>query len=163
MVATNRLTGHSKNFFSVYTMPPNQAVSAEKQMKFNEKRMQVPEYKNTKEIILKKSKDLLKNVDDQIRNRLKLISDNSQFLTGDSRFTKLKTNTVQLTITSPPFLDVVQYAKDNWLRCWFNEINMIDIESKITMSKKLDDWLAVMKDVFEELYRITKKKRLGCL
>jgi len=26
MVATNRLTGHSKNFFSVYTLPPNQAV-----------------------------------------------------------------------------------------------------------------------------------------
>ncbi len=27
MVATNRLTGHSKNFFSVYTLPPNQAVT----------------------------------------------------------------------------------------------------------------------------------------
>ena len=27
MVATNRLTGHSKGFFSVYTLPPNQAVS----------------------------------------------------------------------------------------------------------------------------------------
>ena len=31
MVATNRLTGHSKNFFSVYTLPPNQAVSQERQ------------------------------------------------------------------------------------------------------------------------------------
>ena len=28
MVATNRLTGHSKGFFSVYTLPPNQATSA---------------------------------------------------------------------------------------------------------------------------------------
>ena len=26
MVATNRLTGHSAGFFSVYTLPPNQAV-----------------------------------------------------------------------------------------------------------------------------------------
>ncbi len=28
MVATNRLTGHSPGFFSVYTLPPNQAMSA---------------------------------------------------------------------------------------------------------------------------------------
>ena len=27
MVAVNRLTGHSKGFFSVYTLPPNRAVT----------------------------------------------------------------------------------------------------------------------------------------
>src|SRR4029077_13837914 len=32
MVATNRLTGHSPGFFSVYTLPPNQAVSPENQV-----------------------------------------------------------------------------------------------------------------------------------
>ena len=31
MVALNRLTGHSSGFFSVYTLPPNQAVSIESQ------------------------------------------------------------------------------------------------------------------------------------
>ena len=44
MVATNRLTGHSKGFFSVYTLPPNQAVSPRSQQKINEKRGQAPEY-----------------------------------------------------------------------------------------------------------------------
>ena len=38
MVATNRLTGHSPGFFSVYTLPPNQAVTVERQRKINEKR-----------------------------------------------------------------------------------------------------------------------------
>ena len=33
MVATNRLTGHSPGFFSVYTLPPNQAVTIERQKK----------------------------------------------------------------------------------------------------------------------------------
>jgi len=33
LVALNRLTGHSPGFFSVYTMPPNQAVSAKSQQK----------------------------------------------------------------------------------------------------------------------------------
>jgi hypothetical protein len=55
MVATNRLTGHSSGFFSVYTMPPNQAVSAESQLRINEKRKQIPTYRDTKKIILKKS------------------------------------------------------------------------------------------------------------
>ncbi len=51
---------------------------------------------------------------------------------------------------------MVQYANDNWLRFWFNNIDEIEIAKKITMSKKVDDWLAVMKPVFKELYRITK-------
>ena len=38
MVAINRLTGHSRGFFSVYTMPPNQAVSVDAQRKINERR-----------------------------------------------------------------------------------------------------------------------------
>ncbi|MCK5832543.1 class I SAM-dependent methyltransferase, partial [bacterium] len=43
MVATNRLTGHSSGFFSVYTLPPNQATTPESQKRINEKRNQVPE------------------------------------------------------------------------------------------------------------------------
>ena len=42
MVATNRLTGHSKGFFSVYTLPPNQAVSQQSQQRINSKRQQIP-------------------------------------------------------------------------------------------------------------------------
>jgi hypothetical protein len=38
MVATNRLTGHSRGFFSVYTLPPNQAMSQENQRNVNRKR-----------------------------------------------------------------------------------------------------------------------------
>ena len=48
MIATNRLTGHSKGFFSVYTLPPNQAVSAKRQIIINKKMNQVPEYRNIK-------------------------------------------------------------------------------------------------------------------
>lgn len=38
MVAINRLTGHSPGFFSVYTLPPNQAVSIKSQKKINKKK-----------------------------------------------------------------------------------------------------------------------------
>lgn len=62
-----------------------------------------------------------------------------------------------MTVTSPPFLDVVQYAEDNWLRCWFNSIDVEEVEKKITMSKSLDEWSKIMGAVFKELYRITKR------
>ncbi len=158
MVATNRLTGHSKGFFSVYTMPPNQAVLPERQIKINEKRNQKPEYKNVKELILRKTKSLIKNITYQQQKQLKEIHKTAIFLNNDARETnEIPDNFVQLTVTSPPFLDVVQYAKDNWLRGWFNGIDIDQVEKKITMSKTIDDWTNVMQKVFDELYRITKQ------
>jgi adenine-specific DNA methylase len=43
MVATNRLTGHSAGFFSVYSLPPNQAASPQSQLKINARLKQSPE------------------------------------------------------------------------------------------------------------------------
>ncbi len=59
MVALNRLTGHSPGFFSVYTLPPNQAVSVEAQRKINEKRSQTPPPRDVARLILRKSRALL--------------------------------------------------------------------------------------------------------
>lgn len=156
MVATNRLTGHSTNFFSVYTMPPNLSVSPVRQIKINKKKKQQPTYKNVKEIILKKSKDLLKDLDTETAAQLKTIAGSAVFLNKDARNTKaIKANSVQLTVTSPPFLNIVQYADDNWLRNWFNGIESSDLQ--ITMSKTVSDWSNVMFEVLKELYRITKR------
>ncbi len=158
MVATNRLTGHSKGFFSVYTMPPNQAVSQERQKKINLKRKQKPDYRNTKNIIIKKSKSLLRNLSSKDKIRLRNIHKTAIFLNTDASLTKqIPDNFVQLTVTSPPFLDIVQYAKDNWLRAWFNGIDIKKIEKKMTMSKTITEWTNAMQKVFLELYRITKK------
>ncbi|GIV44748.1 MAG: DNA methylase [Bacteroidia bacterium] len=158
MVATNRLTGHSANFFSVYTLPPNQSIKPEKQKKINEIRKQQPEYKDTFKIILKKSIDLMKDITPALKNQIRIIADNAIFLNKDARHTSdIPDDYVHLTVTSPPFLDIVQYADDNWLRLWFNDIDKDEVSSKITMSKTINEWEKVMNDVFKELYRITKK------
>ena len=162
MVATNRLTGHSPGFFSVYTLPPNQAVSQESQKKINKKRNQRPEYRNIKEIILLKTQSLIKDLSEQEIKNLKKTGDNGLFLSEDSRKTKkIDDNSVQLIVTSPPFLDIVQYSKDNWLRCWFNNLDTDKIEKNITMTKDIADWARIMKDVFKELFRVTKNGGWG--
>lgn len=149
MISTNRLTGHSKGFFSVYTMPPNQAVSSERQIRINKKYNQRPDYRNVKEIILSKTKSLIKDITPLEKIRLADVYKTAVFLNSDARLTKIiPDNFVQLTVTSPPFLDVVQYAQDNWLRCWFNGINVNEIEKRITISKTLEHWITIMQDVF---------------
>ncbi len=157
MVATNRLTGHSSGFFSVYTLPPNQAASQESQKKINRKLKQKPEYRDAKKIILKKTKNLLRNLTQQQHQRLNGVSSNAKFFSADaSNTSKIPDASVQLTVTSPPFLDIVQYSSDNWLRCWFNGLDDEAISKKISVVRSLEEWCGVMRKVFVELYRITK-------
>ena len=157
MLATNRLTGHSEGFFSVFTLPPNQSVSPESQTRINEKRQQTPKYRNVKEIIINKSKNLLKDINKSQRQQLYKISEKSHFLQLDARkLDQIKNSTIDLTVTSPPFLNIVQYAQDNWLRCWFNGIDHKEIEKNIVSVKTTEEWSDFIRAVFSELYRITK-------
>ncbi len=158
MVATNRLTGHSSGFFSVYTLPPNQAISPERQKKINQKREQIPEYRNTRELILRKTQNMIKNFSYSQKTTLLDKYHHGIFLIKDARKTnEIENDSIKLTVTSPPFLNVVQYSDDNWLRCWFNEIDTEKVAKKITMARTIDDWNVVMDGVFKELYRITQK------
>lgn len=158
MVATNRLTGHSSGFFSVYTLPPNQAVSPKRQKKINKKRNQTPDYRDIKALILKKTKSLVKDVSPiQVQNLYRAGS-NGLFLSNDARYTnEIPEETVQLTVTSPPFLNIVQYERDNWLRCWFNDIDASKVAQNLTMESTIEGWSKAMQKVLFELYRVTKK------
>ena len=148
MVALNRLTGHSSGFFSVYTLPPNQACSIERQRKINLKREQTPPDRNVPAIILKKSKSLLSQTEMPIRSDFLLgtaPASDTAFIDGAS---------IDLVVTSPPFLDVVQYAKDNWLRCWFAGIDASDVP--ISMHRKVSDWQGFVRGVLREQARIVR-------
>ncbi len=157
MVATNRLTGHSNGFFSVYTLPPNQAVSPESQNRINRKRHQEPAYRDTHTLILRKTKSLLSSLTPLEKSNLSEAGKTAQFLCRDARSTPgIPDASVQLTVTSPPFLDIVQYRSDNWLRCWFNGLDGNAIGTSITMSRTVEHWETVMRAVFTELFRITR-------
>jgi SAM-dependent methyltransferase len=156
MVATNRLTGHSAGFFSVYTLPPNQAISPQRQREINSRLGQAPPYRDTREIILRKSRRLLSNMSRAQMESLRKAGSSALFLTRDARRTpEIPSGAVQLTVTSPPFLDVVQYSNDNWLRCWFNGIDQDRVAASITQTGSLSQWCRVMEDTLKELHRLT--------
>jgi len=158
MVATNRLTGHSSGFFSVYTLPPNQAVTPEGQLRINQRLDQAPEYRNVRELVLRKSVQLQSGLTATDRERLRRAAAHARFLECPAAATRLiDSNTVQLMVTSPPFLDVVQYAKDNWLRCWFNGVDAKAVGRRMTIVRNVEEWATEMQAVFAELYRVTRR------
>lgn len=156
MVATSRLTGHSRGFFSVYTLPPNQALSPGNQRRINRMRKQKPEYRDVRELILRKTKSLLRNVSVEDRSTLREAARRARCITNQAwRTQSIPNQSVRLTVTSPPFLDTVNYAQDNWLRCWFNGIDRVAVGSRLTVVRSLEEWCNAMGRVFHELHRIT--------
>lgn len=155
LLALNRLTGHSKGFFSVYTLPPNQAVSVKSQQKINADRKQKPPRRAVPSLILKKTRNLLSDCTPAVRRTLAGVASCSLLLTKEAASThEIADNSVSLVVTSPPFLDVVDYAGDNWLRCWFLGINPKAVS--IMTPRKLENWQEMVTSVFRELHRVLK-------
>ena len=155
MVAVNRLTGHSPGFFSVYTLPPNQATTIDAQARINARRKQVPPRRNVRELIVAKTRSLLTDCDAGTRAALLRSANRATLMTRPASSTpQLKANSVSLVVTSPPFLDVVNYAGDNWLRGWFCGIDTAAVE--ISMYRKVGQWQAAMTSVFRELARVLR-------
>ncbi|MCV2881697.1 DNA methyltransferase [Actibacterium sp. XHP0104] len=148
MVAINRLSGHSPGFFSGRSMPPNQAVSVKAQLKINEKLGVSPPERDVAAVILKKTKSLLRDGCAPSQVMANLHTGSAWEVPG------IADASVDLTVTSPPFLDIVHYAADNWLRCWFAGIDPDAVA--IDMHRTEEAWTAMVHRVLAEQARILR-------
>lgn len=155
MVAVNRLTGHSRGFFSVYTLPPNQAVSLRAQAKINARLNQTPTPRDVPALIIKKSRQLLRDVTPEVRSSLGQAAAHGHIVIGpSSRTPAIEDGSIALAVTSPPFLDVVDYQSDNWLRCWFSGIDAALVP--VTLAKQVDAWQDFVRSTLLELRRVLR-------
>lgn len=153
MVIMNRLSGHSSGFLSVKTMPPNQTISIDAQRKINEKHNRKAEKKDVLDLIVKKSKSLLRS------GTLPTLLPNKEhkLRCADAlNLDYINDGEVDLMVTSPPFMDVVDYAGDNWLRCWFAGIDTDTIAFDDKHSS-VESWSEFVRDAFKEFARVIKK------
>ena len=151
MVALNRLTGHSKGFFSVYTLPPNQAASRKRQERNNERLNLRPEYRDVVRLISRKTRSLMRHVSDcppSGRNRGFLEQSVEQPFDYDGP-------RVALSVTSPPFLDIVNYREDNWMRCWFAGIETDSV--RITQTRRLEEWKRLVRRALQNVATISAR------
>ena len=78
----------------------------------------------------------------------------AMLMTGSADALDVADTSVDLVVTSPPFLDIVQYADDNWLRCWFGGIDSGALD--ISMHKTEAGWTTMMRRVLTELSRVVR-------
>ena len=153
LTALSRLHGHSKGFFSVYTFPQF-SISPESQRRNNSKRKQIPDYRDIKSRILSKAKrDLSKGIPPfyhEFSKKNLYTNHSSEKMTG------IETSTVDFVVTSPPFLDKVNYVEDNWMKCWFMDIGA-ELTEEISMLHSLDGWTKFIKASLKECSRVMKK------
>ena len=146
MVALNRLSGHSPGFFSGRSMPPNQAVSVAAQEKINARLGLTPPVRDVTALILKKTAALLRAG--------AAPGGDHRLTTGPAWDIALRDASVDLVVTSPPFLDIVHYAADNWLRCWFAGIDAQSVAIDLHRSEAA--WTAMTARVLAEMARLLR-------
>lgn len=151
LTALSRLHGHSDGFFSVYSFPQI-SIMPEAQARNNIRRNQTPEYRSIKERIVKKMKADLGQA--ELPAGFISAAPKNRYTMSDARKLKgIRANSVDLVVTSPPFLDKVNYVADNWMRSWFLGY---DAEPALTMTPDVQEWVAFMADVMRDLGRVLR-------
>ncbi len=63
---------------------------------------------------------------------------------------------VKLVVTSPPYLDVVNYAKQNWIRVWFLGEGANEVHDALDDNLTLSSWLEFMDKVVHQARRMIR-------
>lgn len=153
LTALSRLHGHSDGFFSVYSFPQI-SIMPDAQRRNNEKRGLVPEYKAIKERILKKMK---RDLSQPLHPQFNLAASKNRYLSCDATDLQgVETGSVDLIVTSPPFLDKVDYKKNNWMRAWFLGVEDRMDELPLAIFARLDQWKDFMREAIREFGRVLR-------
>ena len=81
-------------------------------------------------------------------------------LTSVEAFAPYRGN-VRLVLGSPPYLDVVNYARQNWIRSWFLDEHPEEISGELDDSLTLSEWLSFADAVVDDLYNMLAPN--GCV
>lgn len=65
---------------------------------------------------------------------------------------------VDLILTSPPYLGIVNYARQNWIRSWFLGADPEEVSSRLDDDLNLFEWVKFSKDTLLEFKKFLKPK-----
>lgn len=64
---------------------------------------------------------------------------------------------VNLIITSPPYLGIVNYAKQNWIRSWLLDKDTLEVSNELDDDLNLTEWVAFSTKVIKELKALMRE------
>lgn len=141
-LALGKLHGHSPGFFSGVTLNVI-SVHGRSLQKAQAKHGTQPEPRDVKKLLAKAARKFIP---------AEGVNGSGRIFCADSRATGLPDESVDLVITSPPFLDVIDYADVNWLRLWF-----LGERCPGTSFRRVPDYEAFLKKTLFELRRVIRK------
>ncbi len=105
------------------------------------------------------NRDIISCLKDRAYN---ILSDGTPMITGhaymdDSKMLSLDSESVDLILTSPPYLDIQTYAWCNWLRLWFLGYDYKEVRKSITETGSLDIYREFIEKSLNELNRVLKE------
>ena len=147
-IILGRLHGHSKAFFSVWTFNVI-SLSKERIKKQAEKRGIKPEFRDVVPRIIEKAKTIL-------RDDIKEQTGSDAYIADISKGLNLEEK-ADLIITSPPFLKVINYIDDNWLRFWFLDYDKEQLRKVLVQTNNLEEYREFIKKSMKEMYKNLNK------
>jgi len=69
---------------------------------------------------------------------------------------RIKSSSIDLIITSPPYTRVIKYGQFNWIRLWFLGEDCKEVDKNLFFSQSLDKYCQFMTEVLFESFRILK-------
>ncbi|MCF0218045.1 MAG: DNA methylase [Malacoplasma sp.] len=123
------------------------------------------------------SKKLIKpegNIFEKIKNRVlskfddileKEYGGKIYFCDSTKPFSKIKNESVSLVVTSPPYLNMVNYTNSNWLKLWLLGYERIELNQKIKLSDKFnfEKYCEFIFSYLNNIYPLIKKGGHICL
>lgn len=76
-----------------------------------------------------------------------------------TKMTKIKDNSIDLIITSPPYTRVIRYGQFNWIRLWFLDKNAREIDEKLFFSQSKEKYSDFMLSALKEMKRVLKSDK----
>jgi len=160
LIALSRLHGHSPGFFSVYSFPQI-SVPPESQRSINAKRHQEPDYRAVAPRIIRKAAQALR---DGFTSQFSKFTERAKIEISDARkLSWAPDQSVDLIVTSPPFLDKVDYLTDNWLEMWFSDVRPESCSKNLVMTRTLEDWAMFLEDAMAEMLRVLKPGKIAVI
>jgi len=147
-VILGRLHGHSRAFFSVWTFNVI-SFSNDRIRKQSEKRGIKPEFRDVVPRIIEKAKTVL-------RDSVKEHKESKIYRRNITNGLKLNKE-VDLIVTSPPFLNVINYIDDNWLRFWFLGYDRNKLRKVLVQTNNMEDYRQFIEKSMIEMYKVLKK------
>ncbi|WP_127023567.1 DNA methyltransferase [Flagellimonas beolgyonensis] len=136
------------------SMPNTFSMSPEYVRRFVQTNQLNREYRNTFQLLREK---IIRTFDKHSfpKNSSLVYRSDAKVVSKTDEFKKLK-NKVDLILTSPPYLGIINYARQNWIRSWFLDANPELISNELDDDLNLFEWIKFSKDTVSQFKNLLK-------